>query len=237
MGERGMSKRCLAVRHVAFEDLGAFADPISKAGYETQLIDAPLAGLSAIDPLDPDLLVLLGGPIGVYESDAYPFLATEIAWAKARLEADRPILGLCLGAQVMTVALGAAVKPGTKEIGVAPIELTDRGRAGTLAALGETPVLHWHGDAMELPTGAEHLARTETCEVQAWSRGPFALALQFHAEADPDMIEHWLVGHAHEIGTHGLDPRAIRADVARDGARIAAAGRRMLTDWLEGLDR
>lgn len=231
-----MSKRCLAVRHVAFEDLGAFADPITAAGYETLLVDAPVADLSSADPLEPDLLVLLGGPIGVYETDAYPFLATEIAWAKARLEADRPILGLCLGAQVMTVALGGAVKPGTKEIGVAPVELTEHGRTGPLAALADTPVLHWHGDAMQLPAGADHLARSGACEVQAWSKGASALALQFHAEADPNMIEHWLVGHAHEIGANGLDPQAIRADVARDGARIAAAGQRMLTDWLDGLD-
>jgi len=230
-----MTKRCLAVRHVTFEDLGAFADPIAAAGYETVLMDAPAADLSSVDPLKPDLMVLLGGPIGVYEIDAYPFLAAEIAWAKARLDAGRPILGLCLGAQVMTVALGGAVKPGTKEIGVAPVELTDPGRAGPLAALADTPVLHWHGDAMELPAGAEHLARTNLCEVQGWSFGASALALQFHAEADPEMIEHWLVGHAHEIGMNGLDPRKIRADVARDGGRIAAAGQQMLRNWLEGL--
>lgn len=232
-----MTKTCLAVRHVAFEDMGAFADPVVAAGYDLRLLDAPVADLSAVDPLEPDLLVLLGGPVGVYETDAYTFLSVEIKWAKMRLAHKRPILGLCLGAQVMTVALGAAVRPGAKEIGIASIELTHDGQNGPLRYLADIPVLHWHGDAMELPDAADHLARTDACEVQAWSVGAHALALQFHAEADPDAIEHWLVGHAHEIGANGLDPRVIRADMARDGQRIAAAGRKMLVEWLEGLTR
>ena len=235
MGGRGMTRTCLAVRYVAFEDLGAFAQPIAEAGYAVRTIDAPVSELGAVDPLEPDLLVLLGGPVGVYETDAYPFLEWEIAAARARLAARRPILGLCLGAQAMAVALGAPVRPGAKEIGVAPIALTDDGRRSPLRHLADVPVLHWHGDAMTLPAGTAHLARTEACEVQAWSLNAHALALQFHAEADPAAIEHWLVGHAHEISANGLEPRAISADVARHGATIADAGRRMLAEWLVGL--
>lgn len=229
-------RTCLAVRHVAFEGLGAFDAPIRAQGYAVRTMDAAVCDPTSIDPLAPDLLVLLGGPVGVYETDAYPFIAHEIEWARARIDANRPILGLCLGAQVMTVALGGAVAPGAREIGIAPIELTEIGTASALRHLGDRPVLHWHGDAMALPAGADHLARTAATEVQAWSKGANVLALQFHAEADPAGIEHWLVGHANEIAAAGLDPRTIRADVADHGTRIAAAGRAMMTEWLERLE-
>ena len=94
------------------------------------------------------------------------------------------------------------------------------------------PVLHWHGDNCDLPPGAERLASTPSCPVQAFRVGPAALGLQFHVEADPRRIEAWLIGHAVELGKAGVDPRAIRADAARLGAATAAAGRAILSDWL-----
>jgi len=184
------------------------------------------------------LLIVLGAPIGVYETDAYPFLVEEIAAIGRRLAARRPTLGVCLGAQLMAAALGARVAPGPgKEIGYAPVELLPAAEASPLAAIAGLSVLHWHGDNFELPSGAERLAATKLCPNQAFRLGDWGLGLQFHVEADPRAIESWLIGHAVELGKAGVDPRTIRADARRHGGALAAAGRSLLKAWLEAPPR
>ena len=109
-------KTVLAIRHVAFEDLGGFEAPLKEAGYAIRYADMGVEDVASLP--SPDLLAVLGGPIGAYEDDLYPFLQDEIALITARLAAGRPILGICLGAQLMARALGARVYPGrAKEIG------------------------------------------------------------------------------------------------------------------------
>jgi GMP synthase (glutamine-hydrolysing) len=183
-----------------------------------------------------DLLIILGGPIGVYETETYPFLVEEIAAIAARLAERRPTLGVCLGAQLMAAALGARVAPGPgKEIGYAPVELTTAALKTPLATIAGLSVLHWHGDAFDLPQGAERLASTKLCPNQAFRIGDWALGLQFHVEADPQELESWLIGHTVELGKAGIDPRTLRADAERFGPAIAAAGRRVLKAWLGAL--
>src|SRR6516165_3487251 len=116
-------KKCLAVRHVAFEDLGLLGPLVSSRGYGVRYHNAGVQPIDAETLLAPDLLIVLGGPIGVYETDTYPFIAGEIAAIAARLSAGKPTLGICLGAQMMAAALGARVAPGpVKEIGWAPLQ-------------------------------------------------------------------------------------------------------------------
>src|SRR5580693_1166039 len=178
-----MSKTCLAVRHVAFEDLGLLGPLVAARGYEIRYLDAGIEQLEAKTLIAPDLVVVLGGPIGVYEAETYPFITGEVAAVAARLRASKPMLGICLGAQMMAEALGARVAPGpVKEIGWAPLTLTDAGKTSVLAPLGSSPVLHWHGDNCELPASCERLASTPHCAVQAFFRTPAQLALQFHLE-------------------------------------------------------
>lgn len=227
-------KTCLAVRHVAFEDLGLLGALLAAGGYEVRYHDA------GIDPFDPqtlmasDLLVVLGGPIGVYEDKTYPFITSEIAAIAARLEADKPVLGICLGAQMMAAALGARVAPGAvKEIGWAPLTLTPSGQESVLGQLGATPVLHWHGDNCEMPVGCTRLAWTPDCSVQAFSRTPSQLALQFHLETDPDRFESWLIGHAVELGKAGIDPRDLRAQARQSGQAMREVGGKVLAAWLD----
>ena len=232
-----MGKSAVAIRHVAFEDVGVWRDTLAGHGYALAYVEAGVDDIAG-PMLSADVVIALGGPIGVYETDAYPFLTQEIAAIRRRLEARKPTLGVCLGAQLMAAALGARVAPGPgKEIGYGPVELTGAGRVSPLARIEGLPVLHWHGDACELPAGAERLASTPLCPVQAFQVGKAALALQFHVEADPRRIEAWLIGHSVELGKAGIDPRAIRADAARLGAATAAAGCALLSDWLEGLSR
>ncbi|ABL69536.1 glutamine amidotransferase [Paracoccus denitrificans] len=229
-------KSALILRHMAFEDLGSFAPVLRDAGYQLQDIEAAVDPLP--DPLEPDLVVVLGGPIGVNGGAAYPCMTEERNWLAMRLAADRPTLGLCLGAQLMAAALGARVAPiAEKEIGFAPLTLTATGRASPLVHLSDIPMLHWHGEGFELPAGAERLAATPACETQGFARGRNILGLQFHPEAGmlPD-FERWLIGHSAELAQAGIAPEALRQDARAHGPALRTAGQAMLKQWLRGLD-
>jgi len=229
-----MTKTCLAVRHVAFEDLGILGPLIAARGYDIRYHDAGIEPFAADSLVAPDLLVVLGGPIGVYEQDTYPFIAQEIAAVAARLQSNKPILGICLGAQMMAAALGARVASGpVKEIGYAPLTLSEAGQASVLAPLRTTPVLHWHGDNCELPAGCTLLASTAHCPVQAFSRTRAQLALQFHLETEPARLEAWLVGHAVELGKAGIDPRTLRDQARALGPALRETGGKVLAAWLD----
>ncbi|MGE0650751.1 MAG: glutamine amidotransferase [Alphaproteobacteria bacterium] len=226
----------LALRHVPFEDLGLLGPLLKERGFDIVCRDVPVAGIQQLDPVAPDLMVVLGGPIGVYEQDSYPFLSEEIRAIERRLAADAPTLGICLGAQLMAVALGARVAPmGAKEIGWRPVTLTDMGRKSCLAPIDRalTHVLHWHGDAFDIPAGATHLASSDICPNQAFSWHEKALALQFHAEAAGRALESWFVGHAAEIAaTPGVSVTKLREDTARWSATMTRQGRHFFNDWL-----
>jgi GMP synthase (glutamine-hydrolysing) len=224
----------LALRHVAFEDLGLLAPLLAERGHGVAYVDVPTADLDAVDVLSPDLVVVLGGPIGVYENDRYPFIDREIRWLTDRIAARRPLLGICFGSQLIAKALGARVyASGTKEIGWAPVTLTAAGAASCLEHLADTPVLHWHGDTFDLPDGAVHLASTPVCRHQAFAYGEHTLALQFHAEAVGPALEAWFVGHTCEIAaTAGLSVGALRAATQRHSPQMADRGRACFSAWL-----
>ncbi len=227
-----------AFRHVGFEDLGSFEAPLRAAGYGIEYIEMAECDPAALDPLAPDLLVVLGGPIGVYDHAAYPVVSAERLLLEERLRAGRPTLGICLGAQLMAAALGARVYPGpSKEIGWAAVDLTPDARKHPVAALESVPVLHWHGDTFDLPDGCDRLASTPLCRNQAFSRGKEVLAVQFHPEAVASRFEYWLIGHASELASAGIDPAALRADARRHGSGLEKAGAAMIRDWLAELDR
>ncbi|PKU24759.1 glutamine amidotransferase [Telmatospirillum siberiense] len=230
-------KTAIAIRHVQFEDLGLLGPILWRAGYQVAYRDAGIDPLDLHDLAATDLLVVLGGPLGAYDDQAYPFLADEIAAVYHRLERDRPTLGICLGAQIIARALGKRVYPsGTKELGWAPVELTDIGRASVLAPLDGLPVLHWHGDTFDLPDEIQHLARTKAVPNQAFALGDFGLALQFHLEADPLQLERWYIGHAAEISaTPGIDVPALRAQAAQYAQALVPVAERIFTDWVNGL--
>jgi GMP synthase (glutamine-hydrolysing) len=227
----------LAIRHVYFEHLGSFAGTLARRGYRVRYVEAGIDDLAAIDPAAPSLLAVLGGPIGAYEEAQYPFLLDELRLIERRLAAGLPILGICLGCQLIARALGARVYPGgTKEIGWSPLELTAAGHASPLGHLAgcDYRVLHWHGDTFDLPADAELLGSTPLTAHQAFRRGAAVLALQFHVEVDPAEIERWLVGHACEIaGAGGLDVNRLRADTARFGPATAACAASVLDRWLD----
>ena len=229
-------KTALVVRHVAFEGVAGYREPIEAAGYEVARVTACETDFAALDVLAPDLLVVMGGPMGVYETGEYPWIAAEIAAIRTRLAADLPTLGVCLGSQLIAAALGARVHPGSvREVGFAPLTLTDGGAASPLRHLDGVYVLHWHGDTFELPENVDLLAGTATYRHQAFARGPRLLALQFHAEMGEDpRFAAWVVEGADYLAGAGVDPDALRADHDRLGPAAVRAGRAMIAEWLAG---
>jgi GMP synthase (glutamine-hydrolysing) len=230
-------RTCLVLRHVAFEDLGALASILHRRGLEARYLDVGVDELARAQLENSDLVVVLGGPIGVYQEDAYPFLPHETALISDRVGALRPTLGICLGAQLMAKALGADVAPGPqKEIGWAPVELTREGRASPLRHLEGRDVLHWHGDNLDLPRACDNLAFTLHCPFQAFRKGPNLLGLQFHIEIDPRRIEAWLIGHTVELAQARISPDTIRADTARHGAALQQACTTIFNEWLDQIE-
>jgi GMP synthase (glutamine-hydrolysing) len=257
-------KPVLAVRHVAHEGLGTIGDALARNDVPVEIVDAlaapspqpsPKGRWSSAD-FDPGMwagLVVMGGPMNVDEVKKYPFLAEEVRWLERAVEAGLPILGVCLGAQLLAKALGARVYPNKiKEIGWYEVELLpaagDDPLLGSLGSSTLTPALsqgereesvtvfQWHGDTFDLPKGAQRLARSELCENQAFRYGRAAYGLQFHLEVTAEIIESWLCegGNCGELaGLSYIDPVAIRRETPEKLPEMQRLGRVVFDRFVE----
>lgn len=196
--------RLLVFQHVAAAPLGTLDPLIRRRGHRIRFVNFER------DPgAQPRMdryrgLVVLGGPMNVRDRDQRSHLLTEMRVIEQALAQDKPVLGICLGAQLLAHVLGASVREHTvPEIGWYRLQLTDAGRAdpvlGSMAPLA--PVFQWHGQTFDLPDGAVQLARTSTCEQQAFRWGERAYGLQFHPEVDANLVGRWLAhpGYAREL--------------------------------------
>ncbi|MDQ8952150.1 glutamine amidotransferase [Acinetobacter rudis] len=228
-------KTVYAIQHLAFEDLGSFEDIFYQHGFRVRYFDA---GVDDLQPAlqHPGLVVILGGPISAYERDRFPFLGLEIDLLKQRLADNLPTLGICLGAQLIAKALGADIYPGhIKEIGWSQLKLsavTDN----ILAPLENIKVLHWHGDAFDLPENAQLLASSEHYPHQAFQLGQNILALQFHAEVVGQDFEKWLIGHIVELDQAKIDIQALREDNQKYAAQLEQSSHMVIERYLAQLN-
>ena len=184
------------------------------------------------DPAEYDGMVVLGGPMSAYDNDRYPHLDTEIQMLETALDRAMPILGICLGRQLLARALGARVRRNhTTEIGWCDIRPTEQGASDPLIRhFGPRErIFQWHGDTFDIPRGAVHLASSPDCVNQAFRFGDRAFGLQFHLEADEALIERWLTvpQHRHELeSVNGRGaPERIRAENTLCCREVQGAGR------------
>jgi GMP synthase (glutamine-hydrolysing) len=227
-------KNAIAIRHVAFEDAGTLEGVLEDRGIALSYLEAGVDDLAPAK--DADLLLVLGGPIGIYEVDRYPFIKDELATIEAAVRDGTPVIGICLGCQALAAVLAARVYPGKqKELGWDEMTLTQEGKASPLGAIDGVRVLNWHGDTFDLPEGATRLASTKVTPNQAFTYGPKVLALQFHVELPERDLERWLIGHTLELANSKVDLAKMRADTARFAPVANAASKRLFNTWLDGL--
>jgi GMP synthase (glutamine-hydrolysing) len=215
----------LAFRHVPFEDVGLIAPPLAARGIELAYADAFRPAEAEPDWHSAAGLIFMGGPMSA--NDALPFVQREIGIISAAVALGRPVLGVCLGAQLLARALGARVyRNPVKEIGWAPVYWTEAARQDRLFEGLPSPqtVLHWHGETFDLPAGADWLARSDACRNQAFRAGSNAYGLQFHLEVTPEMISTWCsedanAGDMRELAAP-IDPHAHAAGLARLAATV-----------------
>jgi GMP synthase (glutamine-hydrolysing) len=231
-------KRVLVFQHVAHEILGTFHPLLKDA--KMRIRYANFARHPELAPKMRDYcgLVVLGGPMGVYDADRYPHLRAELHCIREAVEQGKPVLGICLGAQLIASALGGEVKPTTQpEIGWYDVRLTEEGgRDPLLGELRPTErVFQWHQDAFVTPPGAVALADSERCPHQAFRYRDNVYGFQFHVEADAPMIARWLKvpSNVEQLQQHGFSPQTILADTTAHVESQVALGRRVFGRYLE----
>ncbi|WP_158861930.1 glutamine amidotransferase [Leifsonia sp. AG29] len=231
-----MTRTALILQHDPSIHVGNIGPTLEAHGYELRVVDVTTEDVSAIDPAEAELVVVLGGEMGAYQTEEYPFLAAEQQLIRSRIDAERPTLGVCLGAQLMAGALGERVYRGdTMQIGFRRVEPTEAGADSPLRHFAGVPVVEWHGDTFELPERAVRLASSSDYSNEAFAIGDFALAVQFHPEVTDEMHEAWVADGYNELDELAIDPDALRRDRELYSARMQEASRAAFSEWLERL--
>ncbi|WP_419818171.1 glutamine amidotransferase-related protein [Glaciibacter flavus] len=226
----------LVLRHDPAIGLGNLEQTLVDNGYSISVVDTPTADLTGIDAAEADLLVVLGGEEGAYEGADFPYIAAEMDLLRARIDAEAPIFGVCLGAQLLAASLGASVYRGPrKEVGYLDVTPTDAGVDSPLRHLSGVPVMQWHGDTFDLPDGVTRLASSPQYENQAFGIGDWLLAVQFHPEVTSAMHDEWVGLWSDELPEYGQDAESMARDRDRYSAAMQDASRALLGDYLAGL--
>jgi GMP synthase (glutamine-hydrolysing) len=209
----------IVLRHATAEGLGLLANALRDYGVHHRYLDVARGDALPKDIRTVGGVIVLGGPMAAYEAERHPFLQAESAFVEKAIETGRPVLGVCLGAQLIAQVLGARVYAGERrEVGWGPIELTDDGKDDPLfAGLGDSfTVFHMHGDTYELPPDATNLARSPMYEQQAFSLGDTVYGFQFHLEFTEPIIQRLATEPQtmeYIVGA-GVDPKQLVAETA-----------------------
>ena len=232
--------RALVLQHVAVEGPGTLAPYLEARGWTLETVALYAGAHPPEDARGYQAVIVMGGPMGVYDEAAYPFLRAEQHFLRCAMAQDVPLLGICLGSQLLAKALGARVyRNAQKEIGWYTVDLTPAGAADPLfAGLPlSLPVFQWHSDAFDLPAGAIPLASSPLCAHQAFRYGDRVYGLLFHLELTPAIIHTWMETFQDELlslrGT--IDPARIVAELPRRFAAYQQVGTRVCANLVEHL--
>lgn len=230
--------KLLVFQHAAQEPLGTLDPHLRREGFRIRYVNFARQP-DARPALDGyDALIVLGGPMNVDEAERFPHLKHEVCVMREALERGRPVLGICLGAQLLAHALGGHVgRAAAPEIGWFDVSVSDAAGADPLLGhfAGTERVFQWHGDTFELASGATHLASSELCTNQAFRAGDAAWGLQFHLEVDQPMIARWLAHPDNAPAVAGLDggPHTVLRETERCIARQHELAERAFAGFVE----
>lgn len=222
------------LQNAGCETLGTIAGALDAVGVSPKYVRAfegePVPGNMG----DAAGLIVMGGPMGVYEHGRYPFLRDEMRLIELALRAEKPVLGVCLGSQLIASVLGAAVTKGRKkEIGWHAVALAEPAAADPLwaGAARSFVAYHWHGDVFDLPGGTTPLASSEATACQAFRYGGSAYGILFHMEVTTEIVEGMVSAFADELAEEGMDARAILDGAARYLPSLQGIGERVFRGW------
>lgn len=229
--------KTLILCHKSKADAGAFEQVLEERGYDIEMRLAFNEGIADIDPLEHDLTIFMGGPMGAYQAELFPYLNDEINYIEKRLAKDKPYLGICLGAQLMAKALGSNVFPGVsgKEIGWHAIDVNEDGMKTPVRHLdsGKTAMMQWHGDTFDKPKDCVLLASSDMYKNQAVGYGKRALGLQCHPEVNSSNIELWLAVGQSELQQVGLNVPLLRQQTVENLPTLRAQRNKFFNEWLD----
>jgi len=214
-----MAKKILVCQHVPYELLGTLNPLFKKEGFRIKYVNFGRHPNAEPTLDDYDGLILLGGPMNVDEVEKHPHLAHEVKLVKDAIKKDIPVLGICLGAQLIAQALGASVKPNSeKEIGWYDFSLTEDGKNDPIFKHfnNNEEIFQWHGYTFDIPDGAKHLASSSTCTNQAFSYGDKVYAMQFHLEVDEPLINRWLKVPLHVEEINSLNGKVVIETIQKE---------------------
>ncbi|MGR3220260.1 MAG: type 1 glutamine amidotransferase [Candidatus Anammoxibacter sp.] len=212
----------LFIKHIDIEGPGTLGEFLDEKGVPYEIVDVSNGNALPSSTSQYRAIVILGGPMNVYEEDKYPFLKAEDLLIKAAIIDETPMLGLCLGAQLIAKAAGAKVGTAIeKEIGWFKVKLTDNGINDPLfeGLSNEINVFQWHGDAFDIPANGIHLGSSKSCANQAFKYNSNVYGLQFHLEVTIDMVREWLDAYSDEIASMGN--RVNREEIIEQAAEFA----------------
>jgi GMP synthase-like glutamine amidotransferase len=204
--------KAFAIRHVLAEHLGMMERALKNSGFKVEYLDTA-KGETLKEPLEEySLLVVLGGYMGAYEENLYPFLSYEFRLMEQALKLNIPILGICLGAQMLAKVLGARVFKGDKGKEIGWMDVFKVGEHGLFQEFPNTlKVFQWHGDTFELPKGALRVYASEKYENQAFVYGK-SVGLQFHIEVDQSMVKEWAELYRDELQEENVGEDMLRVE-------------------------
>ena len=224
----------LVLQHEPMEGPGTIAEEIRSSGHTVRLVRIDQKDKIPADPAPFAGLVVMGGSMAVYDQGKLPHLKEELALLGKAVKTDKPVLGICLGAQLLAASSGAEVKAGDKEIGWVPVhKMPEACKDPVLRRLPENfPALMWHGDLFALPPGSVHLLATQKCASAGFRIGKKAYGLVPHLEMTAAMIDEMVSGSRKELAAAQVEPAQILEDSSEYAEPTEELARTMWKAWV-----